>query len=106
MDELISRDIFDELAAAGRISVSPDEAETLRAELNQQMAVIRQLESIPLETDVRPMIHGNPYPETIRCGLRGDIPASFDNTRGILAEAPKTQDGYIVSPDIVHRKIG
>lgn len=106
MQEVISKEIFDELVRTGRIGLEPEEAETLRREMNRQMDVIRQLEAIPLEEKVQPVIHGNPYPEAICCGLREDIINPFVNASAIICEAPLSIDGYIVSPDVAHQKIG
>ena len=106
MDETIDKQIFEELLMTGRISVGPEEEERLRRELNRQMSVIRQLESIPLDEAVRPVIHGNPFPEAIRCGLREDEWKLFDNASGIVEQAPLSGNGYFVSPDVEHQKIG
>ena len=106
MDEMITEAEFWELARTGRIGMDPEEAGSLRAELNRQMHVIRQLEAIPLDAAIRPAIHGNPYPEELRCGLREDRCLPFDNAAGIVGQAPVSRDGYIVSPDTAHLKIG
>lgn len=106
MDEIITKELFDELAATGGILFQPEEAEALRKEMNRQMAVIRQLDHIPLDGSLPPVIHGNPYPQEIRCGLREDEWVRFDNASGIIAEVPCSREGYIVSPDVPHQKIG
>ena len=51
------------------------------------------------------VVHGNPYPQEIRIPLREDVWTPFENVDGILAEAPRTQDGYIVAPDVPHQKL-
>ncbi len=106
MDEVIDKRTFETLAAAGGIELTAAEAEDLRREINRQMSVIRQLEAIPLDDDIRPVVHGNPYPEAVRCGLREDIICPFENISGIIGQAPTARDGYFISPDIEHRKIG
>ncbi len=106
MNEVIDKRTFASLMATGGIELSKSEAENLRRELNRQMSVIRQLEAIPLDDDIHPVIHGNPYPEVIRCGLREDIPCPFENSPAIIAQAPVSRDGFIISPDIPHQKIG
>ena len=106
MQEVISKEIFNELVRTGRIGMDPEEAETLRFEMNRQMDVIRQLEAIPLEEVVKPVVHGNPYPKEIRCELREDIVKPFDDASVIIAAAPLSRDGYIVSPDVAHQRIG
>ncbi len=106
MDELISKEIFDELVQTGRIRLEPAEAEKIRAEMNRQMEVIRQLEAIPPDESLRPVIHGNPYPAETRCALRDDTVRPFENADAIIREVPAVRDGYIISPDIQYRKIG
>ena len=106
MQEVISKEIFTELVRTGRIGLAPDEAESLRFGMNRQMDVICQLEAIPLGETVNPVIHGNPYPKAIRCELREDIVKPFENASAIVGAAPLSCDGYIVSPDVTHRKIG
>ena len=106
MDEVISIKTFSQLAAVGGIELTADEAEDLRGEINRQMRVIRQLEAIPLEDHIRPVIRGNPYPEGVRCELREDIPLPFGNSDGIIAQAPSVRDRCIVSPDVPHQRIG
>jgi Asp-tRNA(Asn)/Glu-tRNA(Gln) amidotransferase C subunit len=64
------------------------------------------LESIPLEDDLPPVIHGNPYPREIQAPLREDIRTPFENSQGIIDQAPHSQDGYFVSPDVPHQKLG
>ena len=105
MTESVSRDMFASLTRTAALDLNPDEAERLRAEMNRQMAVIRRLEAIPLEDDLTPAVHGNPYPESIRAELREDVPQDFENREGILEAVPRVRDGYIVSPDLNHRKL-
>lgn len=106
MQEMIDKAVFIELVRTGRIGLYPEEAESLRLEMNRQMDVIRQLEAIPLEETVDPVIRGNPYPKTIRCELREDVIRPFDNAPAIISAAPLSHDRYIVSPDISHYRIG
>ncbi len=106
MDEIIDKKTFAELAAAGGIELTAGEAEDLRCEMNRQMNVIRQLEAIPLDDEIRPVVQGNPYPADIRCALREDIPCPFDRSAEIIAQAPLSRDGFIISPDVPHQKIG
>ena len=105
MTESVSRDMFASLTRTAALDLTPDEAERLRDEMNRQMAVIRRLEAIPLDDDLTPAVHGNPYQESVRAGLREDIPQDFANREGILEAVPRVKDGYIVSPDLSHRKL-
>lgn len=105
-DDVIGNDMFFELVQTAAIDLQPDEAEALRNELNRQMVIIRQLESIPLDENIFPVIHGNPYPSEIRCGLRADEWIPFDQPESIVFQAPLSRDGYIISPDVPHQRIG
>lgn len=105
MTGLIDRALFEELAQTGALQMTADESESLRAELNRQLSVIRQLEAVPLSELHHPVIHGNPYPPDIRCELREDIPHPFEVPEEILAQAPVSKDGYFISPDVPHIKL-
>ena len=106
LSEVIGCELFDELARTGGITLSPEEAEDLREEMNRQMQIIRQLEAIPLDDRICPVIHGNPFPAEVRCGLREDEWIPFPDPRAIPGQAPVSRDGYFVSPDVPHQKIG
>lgn len=106
MEEVITKEMFEEFTQVAEVELTPEEAESIRAKMNEQMNVIRELEAIPLEEGVPPVIHGNPYPEIIRAELREDVPIPFENPADIIAQAPRSQDGYIISPDVPHQKLG
>ncbi len=105
MKEIISRELFEELAQTGEIRFSPEEAEIIRDEMNRQMDIIRQLEAIPLEDDISPVIHGNPYPASVRCPLRADDWIPFSCPDEIIKQVPLSRERYIVSPDVFHQKL-
>ena len=105
MAEAVSRTLFQELAKTGALDLPPEEAELLRAGLNEQLEVVRQLESIPLDEMLLPVIHGNPYPPEVRCELREDEWRPFEHPSEIIAQVPLSRDGYIVSPDTVSEKL-
>ena len=105
-EQMISKEIFETLTKTAAIALSNDEAERLREEMNRQMDVIRQLEAIPVDETIEPVIHGNPYPAEIRCDPRADVPMPFDDAAEILIQAPLSKDGYFVSPDVPHQRIG
>ena len=105
-EDVINADLFSELVQTAASCLKHDETETLRMELNREMDIIRQLESIPLDENVSPVIHGNPYPANIRCGLRQDEWIPFADPQSIVSRAPFSQDDFIVSPDVPHLRIG
>ena len=103
--EKITRELFDQFAQVGEVELTEAEAESILAKLNDQLTVIDQLNEIPLDPDMPAVVHGNPYPVEIQIPLREDVWTPFDNVEGILAQAPRTQDGYIVAPDVPHQKL-
>lgn len=102
VEKPVDKKLFEELAQTGALKIPPDEAESLLDELNDRLTVIHQLETIPLEDAVRPVVHGNPYPPEIRCELRKDEWIPFAAPAEIIDRAPHSEEGYIVSPDVVH----
>ena len=104
-EQLAALPIFKRLVQTAALKLSADEAAQLLADLNDQLKIIRQLEAIPLPQGIDAVIHGNPYPQEIRCELREDEWIPFENTAEITAQAPLLQDNYIVSPDVPHQRI-
>ena len=102
MTETITPEIFAHLVQLAALELSPEEAEYLRHELNNQLKAIHDLEAIPLEKDTPVTSHGVPYTPEITPPMRSDEwkpdPAQAD----ILPQAPESEDGYIVVPDIPH----
>jgi len=107
MTDAITREIFDHLVLLAALELSPDEAEYLRLQLNNQLKAIRELEAIPLPQsggpdDALPATHGVPYPPEIAPPIRLDEWLPDPNPQAILDQAPETKDGYIVVPEIPH----
>lgn len=100
MSEDISPELFQHLVQLAALELDPDEAEYLRGELNQQLKAIDELAAIPLDDRVPIASHGVPYAEAIRPHLRPDTWAAAGAQDAILAQAPETDDGYVVVPDI------
>lgn len=105
-EEIITEEMFREFMQTAELELTAEEQVSIRAVMNTQMKIIQELESIPLDEDLPPVIHGNPYPQEIRMELREDVWTPFDNAEGIIAQAPRSQDGFIVSPDVPHQKLG
>lgn len=105
-ESIINQSVFDELIMTAAIELTPCEREYLRSELDKKMAVIRQLDAIPLDRSTSPVIHGNPYPAEIRCGLREDVWVPFENSAELIQQAPSSTENYIISPDVPHQRIG
>ncbi|MFA9490897.1 MAG: aspartyl/glutamyl-tRNA amidotransferase subunit C [Anaerolineales bacterium] len=98
--DVITREIFDHLVALAALELPADEAEYLRAELNDQLKAIRELESIEVSDDTPITSHGVPYSEDIRPGLREDRIEVCPEADDIVGGAPEVHDRYIVVPEI------
>ncbi len=104
-DDKITKELFEEYVNVAEVELSAEEADSIYAKMNEQLKVIHQLLSIPHEAEYDPVIHGNPFPVEIQAPLREDVWVPFEHPEDILAAAPRTSDGYIVSPDVPHQKL-
>ncbi len=98
--EPITEAIFQHLVQLAAFELREDEAEYLRRELNAQLTSIRDLEAIQIPDDLPITSHGVPYGPQIRPGLREDEILASGLADGILAQAPKVVDRYIIVPDL------
>ncbi len=105
MAEEITPELFEHLVLLAALELSPQEAEYLRRELNNQLKAIHELEAIPLEADTPVTSHGVPYTAEIAPSIREDTWQPYPDAHEILAQAPQTEAGYIVVPDIPHTEI-
>jgi aspartyl-tRNA(Asn)/glutamyl-tRNA(Gln) amidotransferase subunit C len=102
MSDEITREIFDHIVSLAALELDETEAEYLRQQLNNQLKAIHELEAIPLEGNISPTSHGVPYSPEIKPAVRADEWHPYPNPAEILAQAPETEDGYILVPDIPH----
>lgn len=102
MSEKISPEIFAHLVDLASLDLSDEEAVYLRKELNQQLKSIDELIAIPLNTELPRTTHGVAMPDDTRAPLRKDEWKPFDDIQAILDQAPETDEGAIVVPDIPH----
>jgi aspartyl/glutamyl-tRNA(Asn/Gln) amidotransferase C subunit len=105
MAEEITREVFDHLVQLAALELGHDEAEYLRRQLNNQLKAIHELEAIPLDPDTPIASHGVPYPPEISPPPREDDWNPFPEPEEILAQAPETEERYIVVPDIPHMEL-
>lgn len=105
MSETISQDLFAHLVNLAALELTPEEAEYLRQQLNNQLKSIAELAAIPLDEDVPITSHGVPYTTAISSTPRADVWRPYPNPQDILAQAPETDEGYIVVPDIPHTSL-
>ena len=92
----VSKDDVRKVARLARIAVSEDRLEPLAGELNGILAWIDQLNEVDVE-GVEPMTS---VVETV-LPLRADIVTDGDHQAEVLANAPRTEDGFFVVPKSV-----
>jgi len=102
MTQTISIDLFDHLVQLAALELSPQEAEYLLGQLNKQLKAINELEAIPIDAETSIASHGVPYTPQISPPIRPDTWAAYPDPGEILAQAPETDEGYIVVPEIPH----
>ncbi len=101
----ITPEVFSHLVDLAELELDPDEAEYLRAQLNGQLKAIREMVAIRLDEEAPITSHGVPYADAIRPGLRPDEALPFLDPQAILDQAPETESGYLVVPDIPHTEL-
>jgi aspartyl-tRNA(Asn)/glutamyl-tRNA(Gln) amidotransferase subunit C len=102
MSDLISVETFNHLVGLAALELDEEQAEYLRRELNNQLKSINELEAIPLDDEIVVTSHGVPYTAATSPLPREDVWQPYPAPEEILAQAPETEDGYIVVPDIPH----
>lgn len=105
MSDEISPELFSHLVQLAALELGDEEGEYLRRQLNNQLKAIHELEAIPLDEQVRVTSHGVSYlPETAP-PIRPDQLVPHPRPEEIIAQAPESEDGYIVVPDIPHTEL-
>jgi aspartyl/glutamyl-tRNA(Asn/Gln) amidotransferase C subunit len=105
MTDEITPELFAKLISLASFGFDPKEAEYLRAELNNQLKAIRQLESVTLDLDVPLAPRGITYSPDIQQSLRPDVWEPFANVDKLLDQAPEVEDRYLIVPDIPHTEL-
>ena len=100
MPEAITPEIFKKLVGLASLDVGEEEGEYLRQELNNQLSSVAELEAIPLDEDLKITSHGVAYTPEITPAMREDVLKSNKEPEKILANAPESEDGYFVVPNI------
>ncbi len=102
---MITPELFDHLVELAALELSPDQAEYLRQQLNNQLKALEELVAVPLEAGIPPALHGVTYPPDIRPPIRGDEWLPNPHVETILNQAPEREERYIVVPDIPHQDL-
>jgi aspartyl-tRNA(Asn)/glutamyl-tRNA(Gln) amidotransferase subunit C len=105
MSDAINPEVFNHLVLLAALELTPAEAEYLRRELNNQLKAIHELEAIPLNEETPITSHGVPYTPAITPPVREDEWLVYAAPEEIIQQAPQTEDGYIVVPDILHTEL-
>lgn len=105
MTDTITRDIFDHLVQLAALELSEEESEYLRRQLNNQLKAVHELEAIPLDPDTPITSHGVPYTPDITPPARPDDWDPYPRPDEILAQAPETDERYIIVPEIPHTEL-
>lgn len=105
MTEFIDRNTFYHLVSLAAIEIDESEGEYLRQELNHQIRAVQELAAIPMDDETPPASHGITYTPQNSQAFREDLWEAFEKPEEILSQAPQTQDGYIVVPDIPHETL-
>lgn len=105
MKERISRETFDHLVRLAELELTPQDAEYLYNELNNQVSSIEQLQAIPLDEDVPINLRGVTFSPEISQPLREDVWQPFADTRLILGQVPDLIDDQISVPETPHKTL-
>jgi aspartyl-tRNA(Asn)/glutamyl-tRNA(Gln) amidotransferase subunit C len=98
--DFISPETFNHLVELAALALDAEEAEYLRGELNNQLKAVTELEAIPLDFDTPVTSHGVAYTAASSPAPRADTWQPYENPAGILEQAPQSEDGYFIVPDI------
>lgn len=100
--EHITKEIFEKLVDLAAIALDQTQSEYLRSELNNQLTAIHELNAIPLDESTPMALHGISYTDVDKPPLREDKWVPYGNEDAIIAQAPVSEDRYIVVPEIPH----
>jgi aspartyl-tRNA(Asn)/glutamyl-tRNA(Gln) amidotransferase subunit C len=105
MTEEISPQLFEHLVELAALELDPEEAEYLRAQLNNQLKAIQELSAIPVDASTAVVSHGVSYVPGMSAPLRPDDVHSEEDPARLLDTAPEKEDGFIVVPEIPHEDL-
>jgi Asp-tRNA(Asn)/Glu-tRNA(Gln) amidotransferase C subunit len=105
MSDEITPDLFNHLVQLAALELNPEESGYLRREMNNQLRSIRELIAIPLDSDLPIESHGIAYSEVISAKSRLDDWLAYPAPEKLLAQAPETDQGYIIVPEIPHKDL-
>ena len=105
MKDTITEDLFEHLVSLAALELTSSEAAYIRAELNNQLTAVQELEAIPLSVGTAITSHGISYGPQNSMPIRRDEWHAYEHPEAIIAQAPESEDGYIIVPDIPHEEL-
>ena len=102
MNDSITPELFNHLALLAALELAEEEADYLRGQLTNQLKAIHELELIPVEAETPIAAHGVPYTTANSQPPRPDTWQPYTNVDELLAQAPETEESYIIVPEIPH----
>jgi len=105
MSDEITPELFGHLVELAALELNPEESEYLRKEMNHQLRSIHELASIPIDPDLPVASHGIPYSSAISAGIRPDEWQASSVADKLIAQAPESEEGYVVVPEIPHEDL-
>jgi aspartyl/glutamyl-tRNA(Asn/Gln) amidotransferase C subunit len=102
MPEEISLELFAHLVDLAALELSPDEADYLRRQMNNQLKAINELISIPLASEIVVTPHGIAYSPENSSKNRKDEWSPYPDPGMLLKQAPEVENDYIIVPEIPH----
>jgi len=105
MPDEITPELFNHLVELASLELNHEEGEYLRREMNNQLRSIRELIAIPIDSDLPIKPHGITYSKKTSPKPRADEWNPYPNPEKILAQAPETDGGFIVVPEIPHKDL-
>jgi aspartyl-tRNA(Asn)/glutamyl-tRNA(Gln) amidotransferase subunit C len=105
MPEEISPELFNHLVDLAALELTPEEGDYLRRQMNNQLQAIHELGAIPLEAELTPASHGISYSKEMSAQFRKDEWIPSPDPGKLLRQAPETDDGYVVVPEIPHKDL-
>ena len=102
MTDQITPELFNHLVQLAALELAADEADYLRGQLNNQLKAIHELELIPVDPGTPIAAHGVPYTIGNSQPARLDLWQPYPEPVKILDQAPESDEGYIIVPEIPH----
>ena len=105
MPDEISPELFAHLVDLAALELTPDESDYLRRQMNNQLKVINELVSIPLDSEIAVASHGIAYSPGISSKNRKDEWSAYPDPDRLLRQAPEIENEYIIVPEIPHKDL-